>query len=331
MPSGRSESGSHSSGPPPVPSRVRASIAESIRAQPVLSHLDAPMLPKGRNIRRFVEQVRCLVFPGFFEDEALASPGVDGWVEKLLGEIHESACAIIHRAIEYAAHVGLPTPQDRAAAPDPSSQAQRVVDRFLKELPSLRSAIALDVMAAYDGDPAATHSDETIACYPGVSAVFSYRLAHILLSLGVPLVPRIITEQAHADTGIDIHPGAKIGKSFFIDHGAGVVIGETTIVGDHVKLYQGVTLGARSFEKDAHGRLVRGLKRHPTIGHRVTIYAGACILGGDTVVGDDCVVSGGVFLTFSVPPRHVVRQKQAELVLRTNREVENMEQPSNDG
>lgn len=331
MPPKRPPSGSDASGPPAVPARVRATIAESIRTQPILSHLDAPMLPKGRNVRLFVERVRCLVFPGYFEDEALASPGVDGWLEKLLGEIHESACVIIHRAIEYAHHVGLPTPHDRAAAPDPPSQAERVVDRFLKELPSLRSAIALDVQAAYDGDPAATHADETIACYPGVSAVFSYRLAHMLHKLGVPLVPRIITEQAHSDTGIDIHPGARIGKSFFIDHGAGVVIGETTIVGDHVKLYQGVTLGARSFEKDAHGRLVRGQKRHPTIGDRVTIYAGACILGGDTVVGDDCVISGGVFLTFSVPPRHIVRQKQAELVLRTNREAMTTEPDANDG
>lgn len=308
-------------GPPPVPGRIRAALADSIKAHPVLAHLDAPALPKGREIRRFVENVRCLVFPGFFEDDTLASPGVGGWLEQLLRDIHAGACEIITRAFRYAAHVGLPTPLDRAVGPEAKSQAERVVDRFLKELPSLRAAIALDVKAAFDGDPAATNTDETIACYPGVSAVFSYRLAHILHKLGVPLVPRIITEQAHADTGIDIHPGAQIGKSFFIDHGAGVVIGETTVVGDHVKLYQGVTLGARSFEKDASGRIVRGGKRHPTIGDRVTIYAGAVILGGDTIVGDDCVISGGVFLTFSVPPRHIVRQKQAELVLRTNREA----------
>ncbi len=319
------------SGPPPVPARVRASIADSIRDQRILAHLDAPMLPKGRDVRQFVDHVRCLVFPGFFEDEALATPGVAGWLEGLLGDIHRSACAVIRRAIEYGRHVGIATPNDPAAAPDARSQAERLVDRFLKELPPLRSAMALDVQAAYDGDPAATHADETIACYPGVSAVFSYRLAHILHKLGVPMVPRIITEQAHADTGIDIHPAASIGKSFFIDHGAGVVIGETTIVGDHVKLYQGVTLGARSFEKDAHGRLIRGQKRHPTIGNRVTIYAGACILGGDTTVGDDCVVSGGVFLTYSIPPRHIVRQKQAELVLRSNRDAMPNEDQSRGG
>jgi len=310
-----------SAGPPPITGPSRAAISRSIAAHQTLTHLDAPILPKGRDIRRFVSLVRCLVFPGFFEDETLASPRVEGWLESLLRDIHDAAGQIVVGAIRYAQHVGLSIPHDTAVADDPLRQAQRVVDRFIKELPSLRAAMALDVVAAYEGDPAATHSDETIVCYPGVSAVFSYRLAHLLHTLGVPLAPRIITEQAHADTGIDIHPGAKIGKSFFIDHGAGVVIGETTIVGDHVKLYQGVTLGARSFEKDAHGRLVRGTKRHPTIGDRVTLYAGACILGGDTVIGDDCVVSGGVFLTYSIPPKHIIRQKQPELVLRTNREA----------
>ena len=309
-------------GPPPVPAAVRSAIVESIGSRPILSLLDGPPLPKGHDVRRFVGAVRRLVFPGFFGDESLPRPGVDGGLEGLLGEIHEIAEIILLRALEYAASTGLVTPQDPTAGVTMPDQARRIVDRFLKELPSLRAALALDVAAAYTGDPAAVHTDETVICYPGVSAVFSYRLAHTLHTMGVPLVPRIITEQAHADTGIDIHPGARIGSSFFIDHGAGVVIGETTVVGADVKLYQGVTLGARSFEKDAHGRIVRGTKRHPTIGNRVTIYAGAVILGGDTVVGDDCVISGGVFLTHSVPPKHVVRQKQPELVLRTNREAE---------
>jgi serine O-acetyltransferase len=177
------------------------------------------------------------------------------------------------------------------------------------------------VLAAFDGDPAATHTDEVIFSYPGLEAVLDHRFAHELLRLGVPLLPRIISEQAHSRTGIDIHPGAQIGRSFFIDHGAGVVIGETAVIGDHVKIYQGVTLGAKSFDKDERGRLVRGRKRHPTIGDRVTIYAGAVILGGDTIIGDDCVISGGVFLSQSVPPRHVVRQKQPELVMRSNRDA----------
>ena len=317
----RRDGGGPDTGPPPVPARIRATMAASASDLPILAHLDGPPLPKVHDVRRLVDAVRRLVFPGFFEDESLPSPGVDGWIEHLLCEVRENARLLLLRALEYAASVGLPAPRDRDTARSLPDQADRLIDRFLKELPSLRATLALDVQAAYDGDPASVHTDETIICYPGVSAVFSYRLAHVLHTMGVPLVPRIITEQAHSDTGIDIHPGATIGKSFFIDHGAGVVIGETASVGDHVKLYQGVTLGARSFEKDAHGRLVRGTKRHPTIGDRVTVYAGAVILGGDTVVGDDCVVSGGVFLTSSIPPRHIIRQKQPELVLRTNREA----------
>lgn len=296
-------------------------MAESIESLPNLARLDAPVGPKGRQVQHLVDLVRCLIFPGFFEGETLESPGVDGWLERLLGDLQGAACGVIYDALRYGRHIGLKPPLDPAVAQDDHSQTHRLVDRLLKELPSLRAALSLDIQAAYVGDPAATHPDETIACYPGVGAVFSYRLAHILHRFEVPLVPRIITEQAHADTGIDIHPGATIGSSFFIDHGAGVVIGETAVVGDHVKLYQGVTLGAKSFPKDAHGRLVRGIKRHPTIGDRVTIYADAVILGGDTVIGDDCVVSGGVFLTYSIPPKHIVRQKQPELVLRSNREV----------
>jgi serine O-acetyltransferase len=161
--------------------------------------------------------------------------------------------------------------------------------------------------------------DEVILCYPGVDAVFVHRTAHLLHGMGVPLVPRMMSELAHGRTGIDIHPAARIGSAFFIDHGTGVVIGETAEIGDHVKIYQGVTIGAKSIERDADGRVVRGRKRHPTIGSRVTIYADSVILGGDTVVGDDCVVSGAVFLTQSAPAGHIVRAKQPELVLRTNR------------
>ncbi len=310
------------SGPPPISGRLRAEVAESITSLTNLARLDAPVCPKGQQVRRLVDLVRCLVFPGFFEGETLKTPGVDGWLERLLGDLQQAASSVIYDALRYGRHIGLNCPHDPAASDDDHSQSRRLVDRLLKELPSLRSALALDIDAAYAGDPAATHPDETIACYPGVSAVLSYRLAHILHRFEIPLVPRIITEQAHSDTGIDIHPGAVIGSSFFIDHGTGVVIGETAIVGDQVKLYQGVTLGAKSFPKDAHGRLVRGGKRHPTIGNRVTIYADAVILGGDTIIGDDCVVSGGVFLTYSIPPKHIVRQKQAELVLRSNRDAD---------
>ncbi len=156
--------------------------------------------------------------------------------------------------------------------------------------------------AAFDGDPAATGFDEIILAYPGVKAVFTYRLAHALHGLGVPLIPRVMTEFAHLETGVDIHPGARIGRSFFIDHGTGTVIGETTDIGNNVKLYQGVTLGALSFPKNERGELIRGTKRHPTVEDDVVIYAGATILGGETVVGRGCVIGGSVWLTSSVPP-----------------------------
>jgi serine O-acetyltransferase len=185
---------------------------------------------------------------------------------------------------------------------------------FLRALPALRALLAEGVQAAYDGDPAAKSSGEVIFSYPATVAITTYRLAHQLLELGVPLLPRILSEQAHAVTGIDIHPGAAIGRRFFIDHGTGVVIGETTEIGDDCKLYQGVTLGALSFPKDACGQLIRGQKRHPTLEDRVTVYAGATILGGDTVIGHDSVIGGNVWLTESVPPHSKVVIENPRLV-----------------
>jgi len=177
-----------------------------------------------------------------------------------------------------------------------------VTIHFLQKLPELRAVAAEDVQAAYDGDPAAKSFAEIILSYPSIKAVTVQRMAHELYNMGVPLLPRIMTEYAHRETGIDIHPGARIGRSFFIDHGTGVVIGETTEIGDRVKLYQGVTLGALSFSMDAEGKMVRGTKRHPTIEDDVTIYAEATILGGETVIGKGSVIGGNVWLTNSVPP-----------------------------
>src|SRR3989454_8035017 len=176
--------------------------------------------------------------------------------------------------------------------------------------------LAADVQAAFDGDPAAQSTDETIFCYPGLFAIFVQRLAHEFHQLKVPLLPRIMTEYAHSLTGIDIHPGAKLGKSFFIDHGTGVVIGETTEIGDDVKIYQGVTLGALA---PAFGQLLRGQKRHPTIEDDVTIYAGATILGGDTVIGQGAVIGGNVFITSSVPPLNQVSAEPPKLKYRDRR------------
>jgi len=262
-------------------------------------------------IRGFVETIRLLVFPGFFDPEPIDDARLADHTRSLVS----SAAAILHEEVS-----GVLRYPQRAgeAIPDTRGFPETVVHAFFDRLVHVRELIALDVQAAYDGDPAAEHTDEVILCYPGMDAIFSHRIAHELYALGVPLLPRLIAEQAHSRTGIDIHPGAKIGESFFVDHGSGTVIGETSIIGRQVKVYQGVTLGARSFPKDERGRAIRGIKRHPTIGDRVNIYAGAVILGGDTVIGNDCVIAGGVFVTSSVPPGHVVQQTRADLTLRPN-------------
>ena len=182
-----------------------------------------------------------------------------------------------------------------------SKRAEEITISFMEGLEETRRILATDIKAAYNGDPAAVYTEEILLGYPSVQAVTIYRLAHELFVLGVPIVPRIMTEYAHEKTGIDIHPGAKIGKYFFIDHGTGVVIGETCVIGDNVKLYQGVTLGAKSFETDEDGNPVKGVKRHPNIGDDVIIYAGATILGGDTTVGKGSVIGGNVWLVTSVP------------------------------
>ncbi len=185
------------------------------------------------------------------------------------------------------------------------STAMEMLDR----IPRIYETLQTDIMAGYEGDPAAQSTDDIILCYPAFTAISSYRIAHELYELNVPTIPRIITEQAHKQTGIDIHPGATIGRSFFIDHGTGVVIGETTVIGDHVKLYQHVTLGAKSFAVNEDGSLVKGIKRHPNIGNNVVIYAGATILGGDTYIGDNCVIGGNVWLTHSVEAGTSVHQR----------------------
>ncbi len=188
---------------------------------------------------------------------------------------------------------------------------------FLASLADVRHLLVGDVQAAFDGDPAATNLDEIILAYPGVLAVSVYRIAHVLHGLGVPMIARIMTEWAHSRTGCDIHPGAKIGPAFFVDHATGVVIGETSVIGTGVKLYQGVTLGAVSFPRDSTGQIIRGRKRHPTVENGATLYANATVLGGQTVIGEDSVIGGSVFLARSVPPRSRVSLKEPELRVAT--------------
>ena len=191
-----------------------------------------------------------------------------------------------------------------------------VADALFAKLPAIRETLETDIQAGYEGDPAATCPEEVMLAYPAFEAISIFRIAHELYLLKVPMLPRMMTEYAHSLTGIDIHPGATVGPYFFIDHGTGVVIGETTVIGEHVKLYQGVTLGAKSFAVQSDGTLVKGNKRHPNIGSNVVIYAGATILGGDTYIGDNCVIGGNVWLTHSVEPgkRVLTAREQTEFV-----------------
>jgi len=192
---------------------------------------------------------------------------------------------------------------------EPEEAADAICSSFAKRLPEIKRLLVLDVEALYEGDPAASCREEVMITYPGFRAISIYRIAHELYVLKAPLIPRIMTEYAHERTGIDIHPGATVGEYFFIDHGTGIVVGETTVIGDHVKLYQGVTLGAKSFELDENGNPVKNIKRHPNIGNYVVIYANATILGGDTTIGDHCVIGGNTWLTESVKAGSVVAYK----------------------
>ena len=198
----------------------------------------------------------------------------------------------------------------------PGRDAKAIVDDFVAALPEVRRLVDTDVQAAYDGDPAATSRMEVVMAYPGLYAVTIHRLAHVLYKLKVPIIPRVMSELAHSKTGIDIHPGATIGERFFIDHGTGVVIGETTVIGRNVRLYQGVTLGGLSFDKGANGALVKGLKRHPNIEDNVVIYANATILGGDTTIGHDSEIGGNVWIKESVPPNSRVYNKPPAPVIK---------------
>ncbi len=248
-------------------------------------------MPSCVGLRDVVDALRSAVFPGYF-----CVPGVAE------GDLRGQTMAALEYAVEH-----LPDQIERgftlatAGEARSSEGASEITREFLARLPRVQAVLATDAQAAFDGDPAATCREETIACYPGILAITHYRLAHELHRLGVPLVPRMITELAHSQTGIDIHPGAQIGERFFIDHGTGVVIGETTIIGERVRMYQGVTLGALSFPADEWGNPLKGQPRHPIVEDDVVLYAGATILGRVTI-GRGSVIGGGVWLTRSVPP-----------------------------
>lgn len=289
-------------------------LVETYAEVSTIRHLGYCPLPNYETIIACTEDLKEILYPGYRRRDHLHLANVEYYVGDLIDRIHDRLSSQIARAMCHGAGQSEQCSVKQREYFEGIAQTKTLA--FLERLPELRKILALDVQAAYDGDPACRSYDEVIFCYPGFEAITVYRLAHLLWELDVPLIPRMMTEWAHSKTGIDIHPGAKIGKYFFIDHGTGVVIGETCEIGDWVKLYQGVTLGALSFPTDAEGKLIRGKKRHPTLEDRVVIYANATILGGQTVIGHDSVIGSSVWLTRSVPPNTTVALEKPRLMMR---------------
>jgi len=260
-------------------------------------------LPSRSEIFKVVELLRSVIFPGYFGNRDITDESLSYHMGATLHRVSLVLVDEVHRGLCFACRR---ESTDRTPAVC-LARAKQVTAQLLQRLPELRRLLALDAVAAYEGDPAAPDPSEAIFCYPGVLALTSHRIAHELYRLDVPLIPRIISEHAHSETGIDIHPGATIGESFFIDHGTGVVVGETTIIGRRVRLYQGVTLGAKSFPLDDEGNPIKGVDRHPIIEDGVTIYSGATILGRVTI-GRNSIIGGNVWLTRDVPPNSRIAQ-----------------------
>jgi serine O-acetyltransferase len=282
-------------------------ILKSYRQVGGINHLDGVNLPSREAMAEIVRDLLRILFPGFYDRTPMHSDQAPFFASQMLTSISERLRHEVQKSLEYA------PPQQISSSSNIALEAKKLTDEFLMKLPDIRAKLALDVEAAYEGDPAAISREEIILAYPGLEAISVQRMAHELYKVHVALIPRMMTEWAHSRTGIDIHPGAQIGSHFFIDHGTGVVIGETTVIGSHVKIFQGVSLGAKSFQKDAKGRVVKGTKRHPNLEDRVTIYANATILGGDTTIGAGSTIAASVFLTHSVPPDSIVFHEETEL------------------
>jgi serine O-acetyltransferase len=290
-------------------------LVHNIHELPEIRRLGNVVLPDRMQIVGIIDRLRQLVFPGFFGLQGITSENLPYRIGELVLELTGTLYDQIRCCLRY--RKGKPPDESGdATCAWCDEEAARIVAVFFDLVPGVRDMLASDVHAAFESDPAAATHDETIFSYPGLYAIMVQRLAHELFKLDVPLLPRIMTEHAHSLTGIDMHPGAKLGRSFFIDHGTGVVIGETTVIGENVKVYQGVTLGALA---PAYGQALRGHKRHPTIEDGVVIYAGATILGGDTVIGRGSVIGGNVFITASVPAQNQVVAEPPKLKYRDRR------------
>ena len=293
--------------------RIADEIIESCNDRECYTHVDYEPIPSRQCVIEIIDRLREILFPGYFTRGKLDPVN-------LRYSMGQSTATLFDMLAE---QIGLSIRHDCFRYDQPCSdcaeQGHRLALRLLEEIPSIRKILSTDVAASYEGDPAAKSYDEIIFSYPGIFAMAVYRVAHRLFEYGVPLLPRIMTEHAHSVTGIDIHPGAEIGESFVIDHGTGVVIGETTTIGQNVRIYQGVTLGALSIPKDSADQF-RGQKRHPTIEDDVIIYSGATILGGDTIIGTRSVIGGNVWLTKSVPPDTTVVMETPRLIYKSKKE-----------
>ena len=260
-----------------------------------MDHLEGRDLPSKKIVIEVLEDLLTILFPGYLGDSEITKANIKYHLGTTLTSVYTRLTGETEKSLKYICRKISECPQDVC-----QKRAHVVVKELLEKLPEIRSMLSGDIAAAYSGDPAAVSTEEVILSYPCVLAITTYRIAHELYLRGVPLISRIMSEHMHSVTGIDIHPGARIGKNFFIDHGTGVVIGETAEIGDNVKLYQGVTLGALSFPKDEKGNIIKGRKRHPTVGNNVVIYSGATLLGADAVIGDNVVIGGNVWITTPV-------------------------------
>lgn len=291
-------------------SQLTTKLVETYSAGGTASYLGQHPLPSRDSIRGLLDDLFELMYPGYGKRQNLHLGNITYHVGDLLDSLTDRIARQIARALRH-------DPKCPAAIEDVEQSARQKSEQFLNRLPAIRHALMLDVRAAHDGDPAATGTAEIVFCYPGLYAITIYRLAHEMLKMGVPLIPRMMSEYAHSQTGIDIHPAAQIGPKFFIDHGTGVVIGATCVIGEQVTIYQGVTLGAYNFPRDGGGNLIRTTKRHPTLEDHVIIYANASVLGGDTVVGHHSIIGSNVRLSHSIAPYSSVVIGEPSLRIRT--------------
>ena len=286
---------------------LAGSLIASCHDRECFTHIDYDPIPSEGYVVDIIDKLREVLFPGYFSREKVDPVSLKYTMGQAVAALFDMLSEQITHSIRHDCfRYDLP-------CSDCGDRGNATALAVLESIPSIRKILATDIRAAYEGDPAAKSHDEIIFSYPGIYAISVYRVAHRLFELNVPLLPRIMTEHAHSITGIDIHPGARIGENFVIDHGTGVVIGETTVIGNNVRIYQGVTLGALSLPKNA-GEKLRGKKRHPSIADDVIIYSGATILGGDTVIGERSVIGGNVWITESVPPDTTVMMEPPRLI-----------------